>query len=194
MLFFRFVPDKAKKKIGIAYLYTAEYEQSDEYLNSKHSVLKRQITVMTMSEAVLLGVFVIIISNVQIAALTDNQRYIVRDRDSYSDTDTSDGTDETDDSSGETTAGTIAGQIAALSEEQLENLSEHLAPNDHYLFIMNLQLALYVVSIAIPLGMFFNDLMVRKVVLPIKTLSTEMNSYFSADDEERQKIDRKSVV
>ncbi len=185
-VFFRFVPDNIKQKVGIAYLYTEEYEQSAEYINSKHSVLMKQVTVMTMAEAVLLGVFAIVISNAQISALTDNQRYMMRYRDD-STADTSEDTAADTESTEESDAEEFE-FLTDITEDQLEQLSEHLAPDTRYMLIMSLQLGLYVISIAIPIGMFFNDLMVRRVVLPIKTLSDEMNSYFSADDEERQRI------
>ena len=194
-LFFRFVPDRIKHKVGIAYLYTKEYEESDEYLSTKHSELKKQVTFMTMSEAVLLGVFAIVISNAQISALTDNQRYMMRYRDTAAETDAADEADaesETEEeTSGETAADPLSEAeqyLADISEDQLEQISQHIAPDARYMLIMSLQLGLYVISIAIPIGMFFNDLMVRKVVLPIRTLSTEMNSYFSADEEERRAI------
>lgn len=194
-LFFRFVPDNIKMKVGIAYLYTKEYEQSDEFINTKNSELKKQVTVMTMAEAVLLGVFAIIISNAQISALTDNQRYMMRFRSESSETETSDSSISDESTESDTVTDTsddpiseAAEYLTDFSEDQLEQLSEHLAPDTRYMLIMSLQLGLYVISIAIPIGMFFNDLMVRKVVLPIKTLSTEMNSYFSADEAERREI------
>jgi len=188
-VFFRFFPDSVKNKVGIAYIYTKEYEQSDEYINSRHSVLRKQITVMTMSEAVLLGVFAIIISNAQIAALTDNQRYMMRFRNEKSDSITSEGTEEqTTQDNAEITPFHTGQYILDMTEDEIEQLSQNISPDARYMLIMSLQLGLYVISIAIPVGMFFNDLMLRRFVLPIKTLSTEMNSYFSADEEERRKI------
>ena len=190
-IFFNCAPDTLKKKVGIAYLYTSEYEQSEDFRNSRHSVLKKQITVMSMAEALLLGVFVLVISNSQITALTENQRYLMSERrfgpDNYTFSEMISGDTESV-SAADDTAGTD-GEV--LSSDQIQQISDDIVPDERYLFIMNLQLALFVISIAIPLGMFFSDLIVREVVLPIKTLSAEMTSYFSADEEERQKFSEK---
>ena len=210
-LFFRLTPDRIKKVIGIGYIYTAEYEQSPEYLESKHSVLKRQVTVMSLCEAVLLSFFAILISNTQINGIIENQRYRLNSQrmippSTYQSEETTsadnitvsknDNTEEnevsgSDSRQEETASGENAGGFVEFTEEQLRRFSENIAVDDRYFFVMNVQLAFLILSVSLPLGMFFNELMLRRVVLPIKNLSSSMNAYFSDNAEEREEIREK---
>ena len=73
-LFFRFAPDKIKRYIGSSYVYTSEYEHSEEFRDTGSSVLRRQVTMMTMSEAILLSLFAVILSNAQTSQINRLQR------------------------------------------------------------------------------------------------------------------------
>ncbi len=201
-LFFRFVPDKYKKHIGIGYLYTEEYERSEEYHNSRHSVLRRQITFMTISEAVLLSLIAVIISNTQLNALVKNQQIQMNQRrmielsdgqsvgNGYivSETDTNDEDADAENSDTNSDTEDDTRRYFELSEDQMSRIYGDLAPNSYHIFIMDIQLMFFIVSIALPLGMFFNEIMLRRFVTPIKTLSSAMEGYFSDDEEKRNSV------
>ena len=212
VLFFNLVPDKVKKYIGKGYLYTKEYEQSEELLEGAHSVLMRQVTFMTMSEALLLSLFAVVFSNSQLNQLSQAQRSMIyQQRTIALSEDQVSEIAGTDDSESETASGESSGQEVSqteyvptdrpdyvpsdngrrgrnfeLNENQLEEISNSLMPDERSLFLMNIQLGVIVLSVALPLGMFFNSLIVRRVVLPIKSLSSVMTGYFSEDEEKRK--------
>ncbi len=209
-IFFRFVPDKIKMYVGKAYVYTEEYENSREFIDAGHSVLRRQITMMTMSEALLLSFFAVLLSNAQISQYTRFQRERAAERRtialSSEQLDALDGSvdgiaviDNSDPASG--TEGQNTGTVVVvsgedpnnegvvtvhsidLSDDQIRAISNNFVFSGRDLIVMDIQLGLVVLCIAMPLGMFFNSLIVRKVVSPIKTMSSVMNDYFSEDEE-----------
>lgn len=241
ILFFRFVPDKIKMYIGKSYMYTEEYEQSEEFHSAGSSVLKRLVTVMTMSEALLLSFFAVILSNAQMSQISRLQRQRIYEQrtislseeqiDSLSDDETADESaaeaaavsDLT--ASSDTDPGIAADDSEPppkpeddvetepppkpedentdipsykptrkpdrqfdLSDDQLNNISNNFVLSDRDLIIMDIQLGLIVICIAMPLGMFFNSLMLKRVVFPIRTLSAVMNDYFSEEEEKREQL------
>ena len=215
-LFFRFVPDKCKKYIGKCYVYTKEYENSAEFLESGHSVLKKQVTAMTMPEAILLSVFAVILSNAQMNQISRiqreriyQQRTISLSDEQISDisgtgdtqTEVSSTADDPSDTAEQTTEevpsdrpdfvppdGDMPGRYFELSDDQLNNISDNFAVRDRDLIVMDIQLGLIVMCIAMPLGLFFNSLMVRRVVVPIRTLSSVMNDYFNEEEQKRPEL------
>ena len=224
-LFFRFVPDKIKKYVGKAYVYTEEYENSQEFLAGGHSVLKRQIMLMTMSEAVLLSFFAVLLSNAQMSQYARSQRQrmfemrtIALSEEQMDSLDVSDDSESGDDGSDEADAeneeseyydpdavdpyrptfklsqkydnGEIdqEGRMFELSDDQIDRISDNFSLSDSDIIIMDLQLGLIVLCIAMPLAMFFNSIIVRRVVTPIKTMSSVMNDYFSEEEEKRPEL------
>ncbi len=185
--FFNFVPDKIKKYIGLGYIYTDDYEKSDEYLRSSHSVLKRQVTVMTMSEAIILSLFAVVFSNAQLDRLVHDQRSRVYEQRTITLSDQQINDISVDIGTNPGQDGTSAETLPdfELSDEQMSNLSEGFMFNSRDFIIMDIQLGLIVISVALPLGMFFNGMIVRRVVMPIKDLSSLMNDYFSGDENKR---------
>ncbi len=228
VLFFRFVPDKIKKFVGNAYVYTEEYQNSQEFLASGHSVLKRQIMIMTMSEAVLLSFFAVLLSNAQTSQYARSQRQrmfeqrtislsdeqidsldvLDDDADSGETADTSGTGDTANTTSSENTENTGVyyyseqetpifrppmkpeedGREFDLSDDQLNMISDTFSLTGRDILIMDLQLGLIVLCISMPLAMFFNNIIVRKVVTPIKTMSSVMNDYFSEEEEKRPEL------
>ena len=217
-VFFRFLPDNLKMYIGKAYVYTKDYENCDEFVEGGKSVLRRQVTLMTMSEALLLSFFAVILSNAQMNQLNRIQREKMEQQRILSLSEEQvDGLDNTEAGSavsGEEDSVTSETQSSAdpavseddtkmykpsqkpsgykrditLSDEQLAAISDHFTTQGSDLIVMDIQLGLIVMCIAMPLGMFFNSLMVRKVVVPIRTLSSVMNDYFSEDVQKRGEL------
>lgn len=185
--FFNFVPDKIKKYIGLGYIYTDDYEKSDEYLRSSHSVLKRQVTVMTMSEAIILSLFAVVFSNAQLDRLVHDQRSRVYEQRTITLSDQQINDISVDIGTNPGQDGTSAETLPdfELSDEQMSTLSEGFMFHSRDFIIMDIQLGLIVISVALPLGMFFNGMIVRRVVMPIKNLSSLMNDYFSEDENKR---------
>lgn len=185
--FFNFVPERIKKYIGLGYLYTSDYERSDEYLQSGHSVLKRQVTVMTMSEAIILSLFAVIFSNAQLERLAQDQRARVYEQRmiTLSDEQLGDISGDNDTDSGLSEDVDDDNRRLELSEEQISTLSDRFMFHSRDFIIMDIQLGLIVISVALPLGMFFNGMIVRRVVMPIKNLSNVMTDYFSEDEDKR---------
>ena len=223
-LFFRFVPDRIKRYVGQAYVYTTEYEQSERFCNNGSSVLKRQVTLMTMSEALLLSFFAVILSNAQMSQVYSLQRQRIFEQRtlSFSEEQVSDLSDSDEDQDNETdtaadeetheqpkpkdnetskpperkddesTPGykpsSKPDKKLELSDDQLNNISQNFSLQSQDLIIMDIQLCLIVMCIAIPLGMFFNSLILKRVVFPVRTLSSVMNGYFSEQEEDREKL------
>ena len=227
-MFFRFVPDKIKNYIGKCCVYTKAYEESSEFRHAGGSVLKRQVTMMTMSEALLLSFFAVILSNAQVSQMYHSQRerayqmrtiYIPSQETESSADDTASGTaEETAAAEGsaaeEETADTEAAETSGekseeapsdtarpmykpdkkpdqayeLTDDQFQKITQNFMLSDRDIIIMDIQLGLIVMCIAMPLGMFFNNLMLRKVVFPIRILSSVMNDYFSDDKEKRAEL------
>lgn len=185
--FYNLAPDKIKKYIGLGYIYTGDYEKSDEYLRSSHSVLKRQVTVMTMSEAIILSLFAVVFSNAQLDRLVHDQRSRVYEQRTITLSDQQINDISVDIGTNPGQNGTSAETLPdfELSDEQMSNLSEGFMFNSRDFIIMDIQLGLIVISVALPLGMFFNGMIVRRVVMPIKNLSSLMNDYFSGDENKR---------
>ncbi len=185
--FYNLAPDKIKKYIGLGYIYTSDYEKSDEYLRNGYSVLKRQVTVMTMSEAIILSLFAVIFSNAQLDRLVHDQRSRVYEQRTITLSDQQINDISVDIGTNPGQNGTSAETLPdfELSDEQMSNLSEGFMFNSRDFIIMDIQLGLIVISVALPLGMFFNGMIVRRVVMPIKNLSSLMNDYFSGDENKR---------
>ena len=185
--FYNLAPDKIKKYIGLGYIYTSDYEKSDEYLRNGYSVLKRQVTVMTMSEAIILSLFAVIFSNAQLDRLVHDQRSRVYEQRTITLSDQQINDISVDIGTNPGQDGTSAETLPdfELSDEQMSTLSEGFMFNSRDFIIMDIQLGLIVISVALPLGMFFNGMIVRRVVMPIKNLSSLMNDYFSGDENKR---------
>ena len=200
-LFFGFLPDKMKMYVGKAYVYTKDYECCEEFIEGGHSVLRRQVTLMTMSEALVLSVFAVILSNAQMSQLSRSQRermeqqrilalseeqmsgYTSESGDTTYSVEITDSSDNAPSDQPNTYNHSIT-----LSDEQIDEISNHFTARETDLIIMDIQLGIIVMCIAMPLGMFFNNIMVRRVVLPIRTLSSVMNDYFSEKDEKREAL------
>ena len=215
-LFFRFAPDKIKRYIGSSYVYTSEYEHSEEFRDTGSSVLRRQVTMMTMSEAILLSLFAVILSNAQTSQINRLQRERIfyqrtlslseeqisglseSDEESSENhtTEINEGDDykpssSPDDGSGKSSdykPNRKPDKKLDLSDDQLNNISDNFSLQSRDIIIMDIQLGLIVMCIAMPLGMFFNSLILKRVVFPIKTLSSVMNGYFSENEEDRDKL------
>ena len=231
-LFFSFVPDRIKRYIGRSYVYTAEYEQSDEFRDRGSSVLKRQVTMMTMSEAALLSFLAVLLSNAQMSqAYSLRRERIYQQRTlslseeqlsvfSYDAEDAANGDAVSDENnvsitvydaddtgsaaeigegdpnahSGEPDSGDTyrpsykPDKKLELSDDQLSNISDNFSLQSRDIIIMDIQLGLIVMCVAMPLGMFFNNLILKRVVFPIKTLSSVMYCYFSEKEKDREML------
>ncbi|MBR1833428.1 MAG: response regulator, partial [Ruminiclostridium sp.] len=142
---------------------------------------------MTMSEAIILSLFAVVFSNAQLDRLVHDQRSRVYEQRTITLSDQQINDISVDIGTNPGQDGTSAETLPdfELSDEQMSTLSEGFMFHSRDFIIMDIQLGLIVISVALPLGMFFNGMIVRRVVMPIKNLSSLMNDYFSEDENKR---------
>ncbi len=153
--YYHFTPECIVKRFGIYNIYTSVFDES----LVRHSPLGFKLTLTSLTEAVVIGLLSMRISNLRV-------RTVMR----------------------ETRLGMAARQtLEEAAEEGVQafvEASEGVLTNRESIE-SNLQLFFMILSIALPIAMAINSIVLRNVVKPIKNLSDIMTRFFNENEEEK---------
>lgn len=141
-LIFRFIPDRAKARLGMGYYYTSECtERRACEKEVRKRTLGSKVTAMSMIEALLLAVICVALFDMQLINPNANRFE--------------------------------AGKAIGRQFEEDAAFGK--------LFFMNGQLIMLILSIALPIAILFNQIILRLVVHPINKISNLMDKFFEGD-------------